>query len=109
MVTPIDHTFEDQATWGQLSGKAGEFLLKNFSDRESASPDDVWIVDQTLFRQMYEVVSGSQSAVVPLLRSPRRSSALGDATTPPHCMSQSRQAVARPVMIHGLSRATPPQ
>ena len=57
MVTPIDHTFEFRAIWRKLSGKAGEFLLKNFSDRETASPDDVWIVDQTLFRQTYESVA----------------------------------------------------
>ena len=59
MATQIDHSFEVQATWGQLSGKPEDFLLKNFSARETASPDDVWIVDQTLFRQTYEVVVGS--------------------------------------------------
>ena len=57
MATPLDHPFEVQATWGQLSGKPGDFLLKNFSDRETASPEDVWIVDQTLFQQTYEAVA----------------------------------------------------
>ena len=56
MATQIEHPFEVQATWGKLSGKPGDFLLKNFSDRETASPADVWIVDQTLFRQTYETV-----------------------------------------------------
>ncbi|MEK6260373.1 MAG: hypothetical protein AABP62_17275 [Planctomycetota bacterium] len=56
MATQIDHPFEVQATWGQLTGKRGDFLVKNFQDRETAYPDDVWIVDQTLFRQTYEAV-----------------------------------------------------
>ena len=56
MATQIDHPFEVQATWGKLSGKPGDFLLKNFSDRDTTSPADVWIVDQTLFRQTYETV-----------------------------------------------------
>ena len=56
MASPIDHPFEVQATWGKLSGKPGDFLFKNFSDRDTASPADVWIVDQTLFRQTYETV-----------------------------------------------------
>ena len=58
LATPIDHPFEVQATWGQLTGKPGDFLVKNFStDRETAYPADVWIVDQTLFRQTYESVA----------------------------------------------------
>ena len=57
MATQIDHSFEVQATWCQLSSKPGDFLLKNFSDRETASPDDMWIVDQTLFLQTYEPVA----------------------------------------------------
>ena len=60
MATQIDHPFEVQATWSKLSGKPGEFLPKNFSDRETASFDDVWIVDQTLFQQTYEAVAGDQ-------------------------------------------------
>ncbi|MEI8384272.1 MAG: hypothetical protein WCJ09_29465 [Planctomycetota bacterium] len=56
MATPIDHPFEVQATWGQLTGKPRDFLVKNFQDRETAYPADVWIVDQILFRQTYESV-----------------------------------------------------
>lgn len=57
LATPIDHPFEAQATWGKLTGKPGDFLVKNFQDRETAYPADVWIVDQTLFRQTYESVA----------------------------------------------------
>ncbi len=57
LATQIDHPFEVQATWGQLTGKPGDFLLKNFRDRDTAYPADVWIVDQTLFGQTYESVA----------------------------------------------------
>lgn len=56
MATPIDHPFEVQATWGILSGKAGDFLLKNFQDRETAYPADVWLVDRRLFGETYQAV-----------------------------------------------------
>ena len=57
MATPIDHPFAVHASWGQLTGKPGDFLVKNFQDRETVYPADVWIVDQTLFRQTYESVA----------------------------------------------------
>ena len=57
LATQIDHPFEVQATWGQLTGKPGDFLVKNYQDRETAYPADVWIVDQPLFRQTYESVA----------------------------------------------------
>ena len=60
MATQIDHTFEVQATWGRLAGKPGDFLVKNFQDRETPYPADVWIVDHTLFRQTYESVAPAE-------------------------------------------------
>jgi hypothetical protein len=39
------------------SGQPGDFLVQNFQDRETAYPADVWIVDQTRFRQTYESVA----------------------------------------------------
>ena len=57
LATPINHPFEVQATWGKLTGKPGDFLVKNFQDRENAYPADVWIVDQALFRQTYVSVA----------------------------------------------------
>jgi hypothetical protein len=57
MATPIDHPFEVHASWGTLRGKAGDYLLKNFQDREMAYPKDVWIVDQQLFGETYEAMS----------------------------------------------------
>lgn len=56
MAVQLDHPFDVEAKWGKLSGKKGDFLLKKYEDRDAVYPDDVWIVDQTLFRQTYEPV-----------------------------------------------------
>jgi len=56
----IDHPFEVTAQWGQLKGKAGDFLVKSFTDRDQVIPDDVWIVDAALFRATYDAVDDSQ-------------------------------------------------
>jgi hypothetical protein len=56
LAAPINHAFEVQATWGKLTGKPGDFLVKNFQDRDTPYPADIWIVDQTLFRQTYETL-----------------------------------------------------
>ena len=52
----IDHPFTVQATWGRLSGKSGDYLLKKSADRDVADPEDVWIVDSTLFQATYAAV-----------------------------------------------------
>lgn len=57
MATPIGHEFSVHASWGKLTGKPGDFLVKNFQDRDTAYPADVWIVDLTLFGQTYEPVA----------------------------------------------------
>ena len=57
LATQIDHPFEVHAIWGRLTGKPGDFLVKNFRDSGASCPADVWIVDQTLFRQTYEAVA----------------------------------------------------
>jgi hypothetical protein len=54
MALQMDGPFEVHASWGSLSGKAGDFLVKNFEDRENLNPADLWIVDQRLFRETYE-------------------------------------------------------
>jgi hypothetical protein len=52
----IDHPFTVQATWGPLKGKSGDYLLKKFADRDVSDPEDVWIVDATLFQATYAAV-----------------------------------------------------
>lgn len=39
------------------AGKAGDYLVKNYTDRDVAYPPDVWIVDQTLFKATYQTVA----------------------------------------------------
>ncbi len=56
MAVQLDHPFDVEGPWGRLSGKGGDFLVKRHEDREVAYPADVWVVDQTLFRQTYETV-----------------------------------------------------
>lgn len=56
MAAPVPHPFSVAATWGTLAGKPGDFVLKNFRDRAVAHPEDVWVVDQALFRATYEAV-----------------------------------------------------
>jgi hypothetical protein len=56
MAARAAHPFEVHASWGKLWGKAGDCLAKNFADRDVPYPDDVWIVDQTLFEATYEKV-----------------------------------------------------
>lgn len=54
MAAQVPHAFELQAKWGLLSGKLGDFIVKDYKDRETVNPEDVWIVDQKLFGATYE-------------------------------------------------------
>ncbi len=54
MAAQVDQPFTVQAAWGRLSGKAGDYLVKNAADRDTPYPEDVWIVDQTLFQATYK-------------------------------------------------------
>jgi hypothetical protein len=56
MAAPVPRPFVVVATWGKLGGKPGDFVLKNYRDRAVAYPEDVWVVDQSLFRATYEAV-----------------------------------------------------
>jgi hypothetical protein len=57
MAAQVPHPFTVQAKWGPLTGKPGDYVLKNFRDREVANPEDVWLVDQALFRATYATAS----------------------------------------------------
>jgi PGDYG protein len=56
MAAQVPHAFQVQAAWGLLSGKPGDFIVKNYEDRANENPADVWIVDQALFEATYERV-----------------------------------------------------
>lgn len=60
MAAQVPHAFQVEAQWGLLNGKAGDFVVKNYEDRDNAHPSDVWIVDQKLFQATYERVTESR-------------------------------------------------
>lgn len=61
LAAQINHPFEVHATWGLLKGKIGDYLVKNYDDRDVADPSDVWIVARTLFEATYERLGISNS------------------------------------------------
>lgn len=60
MAAQVPHPFQVRAKWGLLTGKDGDFLVKNYEDRDNDNPADVWIVDRTLFEATYERVLQTQ-------------------------------------------------
>ncbi len=56
LAAAVDHPFIVYSKWGKLQGKAGDFLIKNYADKENDFPADVWLVDQKLFGETYERV-----------------------------------------------------
>lgn len=54
MAAQMPHAFQVQAKWGLLSGKPGDFIVKNYENLDTAFPEDVWIVDKSLFLATYE-------------------------------------------------------
>ena len=52
--------YSNHAEWGVLSGKLGDFIVKNYEDRDIPNPADVWIVDQRLFNATYERAATDQ-------------------------------------------------
>lgn len=53
----IHHDFTVQATWGELRGKSGDYLVKNAADQDVPYPDNVWIVSQSIFQATYETTN----------------------------------------------------
>lgn len=55
----IDHPFRVLAQWGELTGKAYDYLVQSKADNK-----DIWIVDKTIFEASYEyVISNTQSVL----------------------------------------------
>jgi hypothetical protein len=57
MAAQVDRPFQVKTSWGDLQGKAGDFILKSFDDRDVEYPDNVWIVDKQLFADTYKGVT----------------------------------------------------
>jgi hypothetical protein len=55
LVCQIPGEFTVHASWGTLKGKKGDFLIKPFEDELNSNPQDVWLVDLTLFKATYEI------------------------------------------------------
>jgi hypothetical protein len=53
MAAQVNDPFTVEATWGALTGKSGDYLVKQFADRDQPYPEDVWIVDRQLFDATY--------------------------------------------------------
>lgn len=53
----IDHPFTVKANWGDLKGQPGDYLVKRDADKDVTYPDDVWIVQQTIFESSYEAAA----------------------------------------------------
>lgn len=49
----IDRPFKVEAMWGTLSGKAGDYLVRDFDVQSASVPNDIWIVDRRLFEATY--------------------------------------------------------
>lgn len=60
LAAQVDRPFTVEATWGTLTGKAGDFVVKSYDDRDQDYPEDVWIVDQDLFAATYARVEPSE-------------------------------------------------
>jgi len=52
----IEHPFRVIAQWGELNGKANDYVV-----RSTVDPTDVWIVDRTIFEASYEFAEDSQT------------------------------------------------
>ena len=48
----IDHSFIVKASWGELAGKAGDYVVRSRTDQS-----DVWLVDRVIFESTYQFVS----------------------------------------------------
>lgn len=59
LAVQINHTFQVIASWGNLTGQPGDYLVKNEADKNVEYPEDVWIVNRAIFEGTYEVTTQS--------------------------------------------------
>ena len=57
LAAAVSQSFEVRANWGWLRGNAGDYVVKNYDDRDVAYPADVWIVARSLFEATYERIA----------------------------------------------------
>lgn len=56
LAAQVSHPFEVKSPWGMLTGKSGDYIVKNYDEKDVDSPEDVWIIDKDLFAATYERV-----------------------------------------------------
>ena len=54
MAATVSHPFTIETSWGTMTGKEGDYLVKNYCDKDAAYPGDVWIVDRQIFNATYQ-------------------------------------------------------
>lgn len=59
MAVAMDRPFRVQAHWGELTGKANDYLVQSKTD-----PDDIWIVDKAIFEASYEYLGVDDPSVL---------------------------------------------
>tara|TARA_Y100000310_G_C20340708_1_gene649650 strand:- start:85 stop:630 length:546 start_codon:yes stop_codon:yes gene_type:complete len=55
LVCHMPNSFEVHASWGDLNGKKGDYMVKPLEDGLDPDPQDVWLVDKELFEATYEI------------------------------------------------------
>ena len=59
MAAEVAHPFEIDTDRGRLTGKEGDYLVKDFDEAAARYPKNVWIVDRTLFNATYTLDKAS--------------------------------------------------
>ncbi|MCD4734503.1 MAG: PGDYG domain-containing protein [Bacteroidales bacterium] len=58
MAASIDFDFSiEHPSWGTFNGNAGDYLVKNFEDKDIEYPEDIWIVKKEIFESTYKIVN----------------------------------------------------
>jgi hypothetical protein len=49
----VNHDFTVETPYGTMHGNKGDYLLKNFADKDEPYPAEVWVVAKRLFHRTY--------------------------------------------------------
>lgn len=55
MAAAVDHDFSVRhPVWGTFNGRAGDYLVKSYEDKDTPYPEEIWIVKKDIFESTYE-------------------------------------------------------
>jgi len=60
----VDGPVDVRSSWGVMTAKSGDYLMKKLEDENEEYPDDVWVVDRTIFKKTYTRVFSPQDISV---------------------------------------------